>query len=250
MALPENNMTDLRRASSHRVNRLLAALASEDFAYLEPHLEIVNLQQRQVLCEAGDSMRYAYFPHDTVISLLAVMEDGSSAEMSVCGREGVCGLINASVTSKAFGRYVVQLAGTASRIHIDTMNEVITARPNIQRLMRRFMEATMSRVLQSVACNAIHSVEARCCRFILMIHDRLDQDALPITHEFLAERLGVQRSTVSTVMGKLQTRGLIKQSRGGITVTDPSRLEEAACECYGRIRGVYERLLPYAMHSS
>ncbi len=242
-------MTDLRRASPHRTNRLLAALEPQDFAHLEPHLEIVKLQQRQVLCEAGDPMRHAYFPHDTVISLLAVMKDGSSAEMSICGREGVSGLINASVTRQSFGRYVVQLTGTASRIDIDTMNEAINARPNLQRLMRHFMEATMSRILQSVACNAIHSVEARCCRFVLMLHYRIDQDVLPITHEFLAERLGVQRSTVSTVMGKLQTRELIKQGRGGIVVTDPSRLEEAACECYGRVREVYEHLLPYATHS-
>jgi hypothetical protein len=194
-------------------------------------------------------MRHAYFPHDTVISLLAAMEDGSSAERSLCGREGVSGLINASVTRQAFGCYVVQLTGTASRIDIDTMNEAIKARPNLQRLIRHFTEATMARTLQSAACNALHNVEARCCRFVLMIHSRVDHDALPITHEFLAERMGAQRSTVSTVMGKLQSRGMIKQGRGGVIVTDPSRLEDAACECYGRVRDVYERLLPYAAHS-
>jgi CRP-like cAMP-binding protein len=242
-------MKKVQSVKDHRVNRLLAALEPEDFVDLEPHLEIVNLHQRQVLCETGDTMRHAYFPHDTVISLLATMEDGSSAEMSLCGREGVSGLINASVTRQAFGSYVVQLTGTASRIDIDTVNAAIHARPNLQRLMRHFMEATMSRILQSVACNALHSVEARCCRFVLMLHYRTDHAALPITHEFLAERLGVQRSTVSTVMGKLQSRGLIKQGRGGIIVTDPSSLEDAACECYGRVRDVYERLLPYATHS-
>jgi CRP-like cAMP-binding protein len=242
-------MIKVQSSKDHCANRLLAALEPKDFADLEPHLEIVNLQQRQVLCETGDTMRHAHFPHDTVISLLATMEDGSSAEMSLCGREGVSGLINASVTRQAFGRYVVQLTGTASRIDIDTMNAAINARPNLQRLMRHVTEATMARILQSVACNALHSVEARCCRFVLMIYSRTDHAALPITHEFLAERLGVQRSTVSTVMGKLQSRGLIQQGRGGIIVTDPSSLEEAACECYGRVRDVYERLLPYATHS-
>ena len=103
----------------------------------------------------------------------------------------------------------------------------------------------MARVLQSVACNAIHSVEARCCRFILTIHDRVEGDTLPITHEFLAERLGVQRSTVSAVMGKLHAAGLIRQGRGGITVTDASGLEERACECYRIIYDTFERLLPY-----
>jgi CRP-like cAMP-binding protein len=233
------------RAGHHRGNRLLAALEPDDFTCLEPHLKIVHLKKRQVLYETGDAIRYAYFPHDTVISLVAVMEDGSAAEMSLYGPEGVVGLIGAGVTRQSIGRYIVQLTGTASRIDIDTMDKVISARLNIQRLLRHFTEATMARVLQSVACNALHSVEARCCRFILMTHYRLDQDVLALTHEFLAERLGVQRTTVSAVMSKLLNRGLIKKARGGITVTDPSGLEAEACECYGRIRDMLEHVLPY-----
>jgi CRP-like cAMP-binding protein len=212
---------------------------------MEPHLEIVHLRRRQILYEIGDTIRYAYFPHDTVISLVAVMEDGSAAEMSLYGPEGVSGLVAAGVTRQSFGRYIVQITGTASRIDIDTMYRVISARPNIQRLLRHFTEATMARILQSVACNALHSVEARCCRFILMTYYRLDQNVLALTHEFLAERLGVQRATVSAVMSKLQNRGLIQKARGGIIVTDPSGLEAEACECYGRIRDVLERMLPY-----
>ncbi len=234
------------RASNHRDNRLLAALEPDDFTCLEPHLEVVHLKRRQVLYEIGDTIRYAYFPHNTVISLVAVMEDGSAAEMSLYGPEGVSGLVAGAITRQAFGRYIVQLTGTASRIDIDTMYEVISARPNIQRLLRHFTEAMMARVLQSVACNAVHSVEARCCRFILMTHYRLDQDVLALTHEFLAERLGVQRTTVSAVMSKLQNKGLIQKVRGGIIVTNPSGLEAEACECYSRIREMLERVLPYA----
>jgi CRP-like cAMP-binding protein len=236
----------VQAGNDHRVNRLLAALEPEDFAALEPHLELVHLQRRQVLYETGDTIRHAYFPHDMVISLVAVMQDGSSAEMSLCGPEGVAGLIAAGVARQSLGRYIAQLAGSASRIDIDTVDRVMGERPNIQRLVRHFAEATMARILQSVACNALHSVEARCCRFILTIHYRIDQDALALTHEFLAERLGVQRSTVSAVMAKLQAKGLIKQARGGITVTDPAGLEAEACECYGRVRDTLERLLPYA----
>lgn len=235
-----------KQSADHHPNRLLAALEPDDFASLEPHLRIVHLHQRQVLYETGDIMRHAYFPHDTVISLVAVMDDGRSAEMSLCGPEGVAGLITAGITPRSLGRYIVQLAGTASRIEIDAMYEVTKVRPNIERLMRRFTEATLVRTLQSVACNAIHSVDARCCRFILTIHYRIDRDVLPLTHEFLAERLGVQRSTVSVVMGKLQAKGLIKQARGGISVTDPKGLEAEACECYGRVRDAFEHLLPYA----
>jgi CRP-like cAMP-binding protein len=236
----------LQTTRDNRANRLLNALEPDDFAYLEPHLKIVHLQQRQVLSETGDTLRHAYFPHDTVISLVAVMADGSSAEMALYGREGVSGLIASGIARQSFGRYIAQISGTASQIHIDTLHEVLRVRPNIQRLMRHFTEATMARVLQSVACNAIHSVEARCCRFILTIHDRVDGDTLPITHEFLAERLGVQRSTVSPVMGKLHANGLIRQGRGGITVTDASGLEEGACECYRIIYDTFERLLPYS----
>ena len=235
----------MQAGKDHRENRLLAALAPEDLAYLEPHLEVVHLQRRQVLYETGDTMRHAYFPHDMVISIVAVMQDGRSAEMSLYGPEGVAGLLVAGGTGQSLGRYIAQLAGTASRVAIDTMYKVMSERPNIQRLVRHFTEATMARDLQSVACNALHTVEARCCRFILTIHYRINRDTLALTHEFLAERLGVQRTTVSAVMSKLQARGLIRQAKGGITVTDPVGLEAEACECYGRIRDMLEDLLPY-----
>ncbi|QRM34103.1 Crp/Fnr family transcriptional regulator [Microvirga sp. VF16] len=236
----------MRADSSHRANRLLAALEPEDFASLEPHLELVHLQRRQVLYETGGTIRFAYFPHDMVISLVAVMHDCSSAEMSVYGPEGVAGLLAAAVANQSFGRYIAQMAGSASRISLDKMFRLMRERPRIQAMVRHFAEATMARVLQSVACNALHSVEARSCRFILTIYYRINQDTLALTHEFLAERLGVQRTTVSAVMSKLQAKGLIKQAKGGIIVTDPVGLEAEACECYGRVRDILERLLPYA----
>jgi CRP-like cAMP-binding protein len=166
--------------------------------------------------------------------------------MSVYGPEGVAGLLAATVISQSIGRYIAQMAGSASRISLDKMFKLMGERPRIQAMVRHFAEATMARVLQSVACNALHSVEARTCRFILTIHYRINQDTLALTHEFLAERLGVQRTTVSAVMAKLQAKGLIKQAKGGITVTDPVSLEAEACECYGRVRDILERLLPYA----
>jgi CRP-like cAMP-binding protein len=172
------------------------------------------------------------------------MEDGRSAEMAIYGREGVTGLTAATVTDQSFGRYVVQLTGTASRIKIDTMHKVISAYPNIQRLMRRYMGALMSRILQKVACNAIHSVEERCARLLLSTHQRVDRKIIPLTHEFWAERLGVQRSTVSSVMGRFQAAGWIKQSRGGIAISDPAALTEVACECHTKIHEVFVRLLP------
>jgi CRP-like cAMP-binding protein len=191
------NMLDAGPVQGHRANKLLAALESEDFACLKPHLEMVTLQQGQVLCETKQPLHYAYFPHNVIISLMAVMHDGRAAEMSVFGSEGVTGLTGAAVTNQAFGRYVVHLNGMASRIKIAKMHEVISTRPTIQRLMRHFMEAQMARVLQNVACNAIHSVEARCARLILSTSHRVDQEVIPLTHESWADRMGVQRSTVS-----------------------------------------------------
>jgi CRP-like cAMP-binding protein len=237
-------MAESPKAVDHRANRLLAALGPEDFAQLEPHLEIVVLQRGQVLYETGEPLRYAYFPHDTVVSLVAAMEDGGCAEMAVFGREGLLGLVSAMVSRRSFGRYIVQVTGTASRIDIDRIHEAISKRPNIRRLLLHYTEALMTQVLQTVACNAVHSAKARFCRWILSAHDRLDQDALPLTHELLSERLGVQRSTLSIITRTLQTAGLIKQGRGVIMVTDRAGLEKAACECYGTIRRTFERLLP------
>jgi CRP-like cAMP-binding protein len=230
--------------ANHRTNRLLAALEPEDFALLEPHLESVTLSRRQVLYETGDPILHLYFPHDAVISLVNVMKDGDTVEMAVFGREGVSGLLSTPATREAFGRYIVHAAGTASRILYNPLDEARNACPKLRQLLTNYNEAVFTQTFQTLACNAVHAVEARCCRWILSMHDRADGDTLPLTHEFLAEMLGVQRSTVSAVTHTLQTTGLIRQSRGGITITDRAGLEEVTCECYGRIRQVYQRLLP------
>jgi CRP-like cAMP-binding protein len=125
------------------------------------------------------------------------------------------------------------------------LQKVISERPRVRKLVLHFTEAMMSRVLQNVACNAVYSVEARCSRWILSIQDRLEHNAVPLRHEFLAEMLGLQRSTVSSTMRVLQGSGLIQQGRGVITVTDRAGLEATSCECYGTVRRSFERLLPY-----
>ena len=230
--------------ANHRTNRILAALEPEDFEVLAPHLESVTLLRGQVLYEPGDTILHAYFPQDAVVSLVNVMEDGSSVEVGVFGREGVLGLLSALVTREAFGRYIVQISGTASRIPFERLNQLRNAQPKLRQLIMNYGEVLLAQTFQTVSCNAVHAVEARCCRWILSMHDRADQNTLPLTHEFLAEMLGVQRSTVSVVTRTLQTAGLIQQSRGGITVANRAGLERATCECYGKIRRIYQRLLP------
>jgi CRP-like cAMP-binding protein len=230
--------------ADHRANRFLAALDAEDFAVLKPYLEAVILPRGTVLYEPGDPIRHTYFPHDAVVSLIDVMEDGRLAEVAMFGCEGLFGLLTAFVSREAFGRYVVQIPGTASRVPLDQMHEAIRTRPTFQRRVLAYNEALLAQAYHTVACNAVHTVEARCCRWILSTHDRLNQDALPLTHEFLSEMLGVQRSTVSATLRSLQTSGLIVQRRAEIVVTDRGGLEQATCECYGKIRSRFEKLLP------
>jgi CRP-like cAMP-binding protein len=230
--------------ADHRRNWLLAALTPEDLAYLEPHLEVVILPKGTILYEAGDPIRYAYFPHDAIVGLINVMEDGQFVEVAACGREGLIGLISAIVSREAFGRYKVQVPGTASRIALGTLQKAMTARPKLRRLILSYSEALLAQTFQTVSCNALHTVEARCCSWILNTRDRVDEDLLPLTHADLAELLGVQRSTVSTALHTLQTRGLIAQQRGGIIIADRAGLAEIACECYGKIRQIFARLLP------
>jgi CRP-like cAMP-binding protein len=239
-------MAQVQMNSPHRSNRLLASLDSGDFACLEPHLGLVDLQRGQVIYEAGETIKYTYFPHNAVVSLVTVMLDGKSAEMATFGCESLFGLVSAFVSRNSFGRYIVQISGTASRIELDWMNDAFRARPKIQQLVLRFTEALLAQTLQSVACNATHGVEARCCRWILSTRDRWGSDELPLTHEFLSEMLGVQRSTVSAVTRTLHEAGLINQSRGVITIANRRGLEDTACECYEVIRRKFSQLLPAA----
>jgi len=240
-------VTHIRTNNPHHGNRLLAALSEEDFAFLEPHLTLVDFQRGQVVYEAGERLEYTYFPHNAVVSLVTVMIDGKSAEMATFGCESLIGLVSAFISRNSFGRYIVQIPGTASRIDLERMHDAFRTRPNVQQLVLRFTEALLAQTLQSVACNATHSVEARCCRWILSTRDRWASDELPLTHEFLAEMLGVQRSTVSAVTRALHGAGLINQSRGVITIVDRSGLEATACECYEIIRRKFSQLLPPSM---
>jgi CRP-like cAMP-binding protein len=231
--------------TGHQANRLLAALDQADLARLAPFLEPVELPQGKVLYETGETIHHAYFPHDCIVSLVTVLEDGDTVETAVFGREGVLGFSSALVTRQSFGRYVVQLPGMASRIPVARLGEAFDTSPAVRGLLLRFTEALLAQTFQTVACNAVHTVEARCCRWILSTRDRVSGDALPLTHEFLAEMLGVQRSTVSLVTKAFHSAGLISQGRGVIMITDRPGLEEVACECYGTIRRSFERLLPH-----
>lgn len=224
-------------------NRLLGLLPPDDFALIAAHLVDVEFKSGEVLYEPGERMEQIYFPSDGVISLVAVMADGTPIETATIGREGAIGLVAHREARIAFNRCVVQVPGFGHRIGADRFAALVD-KEGVRDLCARYMEVLLAQSLQSVACNALHSVEARFCRWLLMCDDRTDADIVALTQEFLAEMLGVQRTTVTIVARTAQNAGLIRYHRGRIKVTDRAGLEAAACECYGTIRRHTERLLP------
>jgi len=232
------------RSAFHRANRLLAALDRKDLRHLEPYLEVEDLPRGKILYDAGDAMKFIYFPHDCIISLLSYLGNGASVEMAMYGREAALDPISELIGGQSFGRYVVYVPGTASRIDVHRFQEAVEARPNIRQLIRTFMAAHATETFQTIACNAVHPIASRCCRWLLNVHDRLDQDTLPLTHELLANVLGVQRSTLTEILGTLQAAGCIAQGRGTIAITNRAGLEQRACECYWKVRETFEGKLP------
>jgi CRP-like cAMP-binding protein len=225
-------------------NALLCALDLATYDQLAPHLTLVEFERGDVFYEPGQPMDAVYFPHSGVVSLLSVMHDGSAVETSTIGRESAVGLMAAMTRVAAFSRIVGQAAGAASRIDAERMRAIAQTSPLLRDIVLRHCDALLANAQQSVACNALHDVEERFCRWLLTCHDRTSSDELSLTQEFLAMMLGVQRTTVSQVAGLLQDAGLIRYQRGRMIIVDRAGLERRACECYGLIRGHAERVLP------
>ena len=239
-------MSTRSTARECRRNSLLRALDEADFEQLAPQVEIVSLKRNQVLLEVGAGVAYAYFPLDCIIALVVTMQDGGTAEAATIGREGMDGYVLALGDHHALLRSIVQVGGEAARLPVPELEAAFVANAGVRHLVLRFIQALLAQVMQAVACNALHPAEARLCRWLLLLADRVGGDRLHVTQEFLAESLGVQRTTVTLIARTLQTAGLIRYRRGLVQVVDRAGLEEAACECYRVIREHYERLLPGA----
>ena len=219
----------------HRANRLIAAIPARQLAQLAPSLEIVPLTPRTVLVESGAPLHHAYFPHGGVICLMAAMRKGG-AETATVGPEGFIGfeaLLGSRIASQ---RVLVQVEGTASRLPIQTLADAAQESASLRGLLLGYVRYFLIQVLQSVACNGLHSVQERFARWLLMAHDRAGTDSFRLTQEFLADLLGIHRPSVTIVARTLQSAGLISYSRGLITITDRQGLEEATCECYDMVR--------------
>ena len=225
-------------------NRILSAMAPEGAERLAPYLEEVSLVQHQVLIEAGRPLTRAYFPHDTLVSLVTMLEDGLNIETATIGREGVAGLpllVNHEVSPS---RMIVLAPGQATAIATAPLQRALEESAGLRALFASYVQAFVANMLQNVACNAAHSTEERLAKWLLTSADRSDGRGIPVTHESLAEMLGVGRPTVSLVARALQNAGLIEYRRGLISIVDRAGLEGTSCACYGAIRHAFESLLP------
>jgi len=229
-----------------RSNRLLNALPEEDYQRLHAHLRPHAVKQKQDMGEAGQRIAEVHFPVDAVVSILTRMDEGPSVEIATIGNEGVVGLTVAWGSEAMNPRELatVQAPGEVVSMDAGTFRAELHRQGALASLIERYTLAFFSQVSQQVACNGLHSVEQRCARWLLLTHDRVGTDEFPMTHEFLAQMLGVRRASVTVTAGILQRAGFVEFSRGRVAVVDRPGLESAACECYAVTREVYDRLLP------
>ena len=213
-------------------NKLLASLPRDDFDRLLPHLSTVSLQQGVVLFESGDEVDQVYFPHHGMLSLLAVLRDGKAIETATVGREGVVGAMAGLGLYKSLVRVVVQMPVSVSRIPATHFRTAAASSEPVRNLCIRYNEVLLSQARVTAACNALHPIEARFCRWLLQSADRAASDTIELTQEFLAEMLGVRRTSVTEVASKVQNAGAITYSRGVIKILDRPALLRMSCECY------------------
>ncbi|WP_132254292.1 Crp/Fnr family transcriptional regulator [Methylobacterium segetis] len=225
-------------------NLLLKALHDDDRALLGPHLERHHYAKGDTLFSAGSAVSAISFPcEQTVATLVIAMQDGRSAETATIGREGAVGGVVSNGCLPASTHAVVQIGGPVLRMEATRLQEAKRRSATLRNLFTRYSDCLLAQVLQSVACNALHPIEARCLRWLLTLQDRIGADTLPITHELLAAMLGVQRTYLTRIRRTLQQQGLIEVGRGRITILNRTSLENAACECHGNVKRHFETVL-------
>jgi CRP-like cAMP-binding protein len=231
-------------AHDPRDNYLLAALPEVDFERVRSNLKLVALPLGEVLYESGSRQRQVYFPSTAIVSLLYMMADGASAEIAVVGNEGIIGVSLFMGGETTPSRAVVQSAGYAYRLPGKLLKEEFTRGGAMQHLLLRYTQALLTQMAQTAVCNRHHSLDQQLCRWLLLSLDRLSGNELVMTQELIANMLGVRREGVTEAAGNLQSAGLIKYSRGHITVLDRGGLEGRTCECYAVVKKEFDRLLP------
>lgn len=225
-------------------NRLLAGIPPADYRRLLHNLEAVALPFRQVLYPAGGPIDHVYFPSRGVMSIVAVMANRRTIEVGLCGREGAVGA--GAILGDPMSPYkvLVQVEGEGVRIGVNAFRHAAGPGRPLHRLLARYHAAFLAQTAQSVACNGLHPVVQRCCKWLLMTQDRMGANEFGLTHEFLGKMLGVRRASVTDVLRPLQADGLVGHRRGRVTVLDRPGLEATTCECYQFVRAQFDRLLP------
>jgi CRP-like cAMP-binding protein len=231
-------------------NQLLAALSPDELKRL--NLQLVPMSLGQVLHESGGVQRHVYFPIDSIISLLYVLEDGGSAEISVVGNEGVVGVVVFMGGESTPSRAIVQSAGHAYQMVGQSLRELFHSDSALQLLLLRYTQSLLTQMAQTAVCNRHHSVDQQLCRWLLLSLDRLTSNKLVMTQELIANMLGVRREGVTEAAGKLHALGIIRYARGRITVLDRAKLEQRSCECYAVVKRETDRLRPpvYRSHGN
>jgi CRP-like cAMP-binding protein len=232
--------------ASQQGNRLLAALPPNDLARLAPMLEPVQVEVGAVLCEPGKRISHIYFPHDCLLSLLAVAEGRMTLEVGLVGREGMLGATVALGHEVTQVRAIVQRAGSASRVDSVQFRAEFARNPALQRVLYRYTDTLLAQAIQIAVCSRFHVLEARLARSLLITRDRLQSDKFHLTHEFLAHALGVRRVGVTKAASALQQQGLIIYSRGNIEILDAHGLAAASCTCYEIVKDAQEGALATA----
>jgi CRP-like cAMP-binding protein len=239
-------MTETTQA---RQNHLLAVLPEAEWLRWQPMLERVVLPLGKVLYESGATMGHVYFPTNTIVSLLYVMEDGGSAEIAVVGNEGLVGIALFMGGESTPSRAVVQSAGEGYRLPAHILKQEVERSGPVLHLLLRYTQALITQMAQTAVCNRHHSLDQQLCRWLLLSMDRLEGNELVMTQELIANMLGVRREGVTEGALKLQKAGLIRYARGHITILNRPGLEARACECYGVVKKEYDRLLPLKLAS-
>jgi CRP-like cAMP-binding protein len=225
------------------VNRLLEALPAGEIERLRPLMEVAPMKYGEVMAETDGPFTHVYFPTVGVISTVLVMEDGPTIEVGTIGNEGMAGLPVVLGAERSPTKVFCQVPGEAVRMEAAAFREEVRRGGPLGARIFRHAQAYLTLVSQTAACNGLHTIEERLCRWLLMTHDRMGSDVIPLTQEVLSEMLGVRRPSVSLVAGTLQRAGLIRYVRGRLEILDRTGLEAASCECYGVVRREFDRLL-------
>jgi CRP-like cAMP-binding protein len=233
--------------SSKSPNGLLASLAPAEFELLRPHLKPTELKHEAVLFVAGDKIDRVYFPHSGIISLVVELAGGEAIEAAMIGRDSMLGATSALDGEVSLNKAIIQLPGAGETLNVAFFREVAEQSPALRTILLRHEQVLFAQAQQSAACNASHTVEARLARWLLRARDLSGSDRLQLTQEFLAEMLGVRRSSVSPVAHELQRAGLIRYARGHIEILDLNGLQRMSCECYGTVKAHYDRLLNHSV---